>query len=78
MMQPSFGGASSGNASSQGVTVVFEAGSVVMGGMGGSGSSGYNTTADTQAAAAQFIQMVETGLQKSQVLQNIKTGNTGS
>jgi len=80
MMQPSFGGGSmSGGGGTAGVTVVFEAGSVTLGSVGGNtGASGYHTSADVQAQAQQFIQAVETGLQKSQALKNIKSGSSGS
>jgi hypothetical protein len=75
MLQPSFSGGAGSNASG-GLSIVFQSGAVTLHNSGG-GTTGYHTSADVQPSAEQFVQAIETALNKSAVLRNIAAGVTG-
>jgi hypothetical protein len=58
-----------------GISLVFEKGSITLG--GGGGLTGYHTSGDVNADAAQFTQAVTTSIRKSTILNNLKMGVPG-
>lgn len=75
MMQPRMSGGMGGGGG--GLTIVFQQGAISIHNSGGNATSGYHTSSDVQASAAQLTQAVETSLKKSTLLRNIAAGVTG-